>query len=436
MALPSKSDVHNTSSPIVPNPDGSTAPYSDDMDDSTDLAHLDKEILDGNVDCKPFRDAVRIVQDEIFDTYLKLDGKAVWNQKWYNRVSILAVVSGTTSVFFAVMEMIKISGPGEIPVWWGEFLTASLTLLFIAIGTARNFKNNWILSRYKAERLRLLKFERLTDPSLWCDPKDLPISIGEIKDKVRQIRDEDHVGAESWAQHGVHPRVTGPPCDDRCPVALKRLVQYYIPKRLDVQTDYLERKSETVEERGTSTATWVRWVFFGSFAFVLVHLVLGYPNRGKAEDASHADLQTQTILPRSSPQSHPDSSSNPSPAQAAAQSPVAKLSDRLRLQRLLDTVAIKSEVIKELTWGDLFAILAIFLPIIATAIRTHRAAHEFERTAARHKSTLDSLEWLRSELRKTTDTTKQFEIIGFCELVLEADCREFLRLVSETEWYG
>jgi len=54
----------------------------------------------------------------------------------------------------------------------------------------------------------------------------------------------------------------------------------------------------------------------------------------------------------------------------------------------------------------------------------------------RHHATYDSLSDMSKDLAKAGDLATKFRIIGFCETILEADCREFMRLVAEAEWYG
>jgi hypothetical protein len=83
-------------------------------------------------------------------------------------------------------------------------------------------------------------------------------------------------------------------------------------------------------------------------------------------------------------------------------------------------------------------------------IRSFRASREFERNALRHRATLDSLEKLSDrmvetnayaerfaidEKAKAETLARQLEIVRYCELVLEYDTCEFMRLLSEVEWY-
>lgn len=194
---------------------------------------------------------------------------------------------------------------------------------------------------------------------------------------MRQLEARNYDEAKEWSSHGVHPCVCGPPCTDTCDEALHELIEYYRPKRLHVQMRYLSRKSKADEKSGSWTAALVQTVFFASFAFVLAHVTV------------HIAIATGA-----------NQHSGP---------------------KILEQVLIG---------------LAASLPVVAAGFRTFRASREFERNALRHRATLDSLEALEDQLRETKDLSEKFRLLGFCELVLEADCREFMRLLCEVEWYG
>jgi hypothetical protein len=351
--------------------------YEDDMDDQLDLDRYEYLVKHGQPQFEPLFHAIRIVQDKIYEAYSDFDDEAVRYRKWYLWISVLAVICGATSVFFAVVEVMNLILPWDLfEAGHAEVIFTLATIALISWGLVKKYKENWILSRYKAENLRLLKFSKLTDPSMWCEPADLEAAASELQEEVEEIAAQKYEDAKAWAAKGVHPKSACVPCEDRCPEALHELVDYYVPKRLDVQIRYLEGRSERQEKRGEQTATYVLALFWGSFAFVLAHIAVGF-------------LQ------------QPD---NTAPHH-------------------LHTL-------------DLMALAALILPIGAAAFRTYRAANEFERNSSRHRATLDSMHYLSHQLRETKDLGEKFKLIGFCELVLEADCREFLRLVSEAEWYG
>jgi len=95
-------------------------------------------------------------------------------------------------------------------------------------------------------------------------------------------------------------------------------------------------------------------------------------------------------------------------------------------------------------------VIAAIPPAAVAGIRSFRASREFERNALRHRATLDSLEKLSDrmvetnayaerfaidEKAKAETLARQLEIVRYCELVLEYDTCEFMRLLSEVEWY-
>jgi hypothetical protein len=86
--------------------------------------------------------------------------------------------------------------------------------------------------------------------------------------------------------------------------------------------------------------------------------------------------------------------------------------------------------------SNTFIALAAGLPVIAGAVRTYKSSREFERNAARHEATLYTLEKLAAHLDSSRTCEESYATIGFCEQVLEADSREWMRLMVSAEWYG
>ena len=248
--------------------------YDDDMDDKGDLDRYADDVASGYDDLEPLRQAIHIVQEKIQPTFMRFDTAATRYQWWYKWVSIGAVTCGAISVFFAVVEVMSLALPlGGNAVAW-EVITVCFTLLFISVGIVMKLKEGWILSRYKAEVLRLLKFHKLVDPAMWCDPADLKKTASDLDEEVQEIAVRDYDDAKNWASKGIHPRISEPPCSDRCQTALHELVDYYVPKRLDVQIGYLEGKADSTEDWGRWTAIPVQFLFWCSFALVLSHTVV------------------------------------------------------------------------------------------------------------------------------------------------------------------
>jgi hypothetical protein len=372
-------DPTKTAAPLVPPSSGAppaASPHhrvrrvtADDMDDSAEIKDYEIRIEDGHVELQPLQGTLVLLQETIYKAFTRCDQDAVHYQKWYQRVSSCAVFFGATTILCGILEFIfpDPAYPMLLPAC--EITAAALTLILVAIGSIGKMKENWLEARYKAENLRLLKFRKLTDSRLWCPPINVDLLKEELEDDVRNIEAQNYEEARTWSSQGVIPSVCAAPCIDTCDVALHELIEYYRPKRLHVQMDYLVRKSKWGEIRGSRSSLVVQMLFFASFTFVLAHLLV----------------------------------------------PVTK---------------------NTFPFNAVLTAIAAGLPVIAAAIKTYRASREFERNALRHRATLHSLEILEVRLRNTNELGEKFRQLGFCELVLEMDCREFMRLLCDVEWYG
>jgi hypothetical protein len=392
----------------------------DDMNDAVELKEYEILIAQGHhAKYRPLFNALSLVQDTIYHPFTRCDQQALYYQKRYQQISIAAVVGGAVTILVAILEFIYPGGD--------EFLTyveagaGIVTLVLIAIGQVGQFKEKWLTARYKAENLRLLKFRNLTDPRLWCPPIDMKLLREELEAEVHKLETHNYDKAKAWASAGVYPRICAPPCANTCDEALHELIDYYRPKRLHSQTEYLSQKAEKSERKGAWTARVVRWVFFASFAFVLTHLVLQLHAKYENDMASrHAqEIVTQSVK---------EHGTN---ARADAADPTRTSSGGSETG-----IAPNSARADDAFFAMLLIALAAALPVIAAGFRSYRGSREFERNALRHQATRDSVEELERQLRTSSDLNDKFRLLGFCELVLEMDCREFMRLLCEVEWYG
>ena len=375
----------------------------DEMNDTVELKEYEALIDQGHhAEFRPLFDALSLVQETIYQPFVRCDKQALSNQKWYQLISIAAVLGGAVTILIAILEFIFQSS--DRPLTYTEAAVAGITLVLIAIGQLFQFKEEWLTARYKAENLRLLKFRTLTDSRLWCPPFDMTLLREELEDEVRRLEAHNYEKAKAWASQGVHPRICAPPCETPCEDALHELIDYYRPKRLHSQTEYLSQKAKKSEAKGAWTARVVRWLFFISFAFVLTHLVLQI----------HAQFETHEAQ------------------EVTAQAAKEHGTDA----HLVGLQTSQTTSADDALFTMILIGLAAALPVAAAGFRSYRGSREFERNALRHQATRDSLEELERQLRTSSNLNDKFRLLGFCELVLEMDCREFMRLLCEVEWYG
>src|SRR5271154_528296 len=392
----------------------------DEMNDAAELKEYEALIDQGHhAEFRPLFDALSLVQETIYQPFLRCDKQALRFQKRYQQISIAALLGGALTILVAIFEFIFPAFEGVLT--YTEAGVALITLGLIAYGLSRQFKEKWLTARYKAENLRLLKFRNLTDSRLWCPPIDMKLLREELEDEVRRLEGHNFEKAKAWASEGVHPRICAPPCEKTCDEALHELIDYYRPKRLHSQTEYLSQKAEKSENAGAWTSRVVRWLFFISFAFVLTHLVLQFYTDHEKREAAHRAQEAT--------------------AQAAAEHGTVARADGLAATQTTSGgnetgTAANTAPADDAHFAMFLVAFAAALPIVAAGFRSYRASREFERNALRHQATRDSLEDLERQLRTSSNLNDKFRLLGFCELVLEMDCREFMRLLCEVEWYG
>ena len=86
--------------------------------------------------------------------------------------------------------------------------------------------------------------------------------------------------------------------------------------------------------------------------------------------------------------------------------------------------------------GAAFLVLAAGAPAIAAGIRLFRSAHEVARNSIRFRGKYLVLRILAERLKVETSTAVILRDLWYAETILEAEHREWLRLMIEAEWFG
>ena len=91
------------------------------------------------------------------------------------------------------------------------------------------------------------------------------------------------------------------------------------------------------------------------------------------------------------------------------------------------------------TFSVWLILLAACLPVVGAAVRTLRTAHEFGRNAQRFRATSNKLEQLANDLQNLAqadaDPQAKLEVFQSVEKTLEAEHREWMRLMWEAEGF-
>ncbi len=319
---------------------------------------------------------------ELVPAYEKADGAANANQ-WRHR--LFTGGAGVVGALGLALAAVNIAFPEEVrlgplfppatPYEWRLFAEAAFSLVataLVAVGLVFEFHKAWLIARYKAERLRLLKFQKLVEPDFWCAGGPTPKSETDLvtaRDAIMALGEND-LPALAHAEDAIPPRPAAASCEALDRARRLVIVAYYRRKRLDVQIDYFARAAERIEKRWIRRPGWLPLVFFTSVAFAVFHVA--------AEHAGEDWNQAKSIA----------------------------------------------------------LAVSFGIPALWAAARTYRSANEFGRNENRSLAKGSSLATIRKRLDPDGPPDDVFSDLGLCEYVLATDLGEWLRLMREAEWYG
>lgn len=334
----------------------------------------------------PLADALAYLDTTILQAYDAHDWDALRSQSRYRFgifitawAGALAVLCAVSQLTFVVLEMDHAAHNAEIL----ELIFIVFACVGAVIGIRLATLEHWLLDRFQAEQLRLLKFRMLLDPGLWGDATARTAWQTEVTVRRDAILAVTRASLMDESERDLMPRLPIPEeFATVSPAMLRILLDYYRNKRIETQRQYFTAATD----RGTSFLDEPRllpWFFFASVVLVACHVLVA---------------QLLEYFP--------------------------DLFDGHRAW-----------------WSQLSVVLvagSVALPVIWAGIRTWRSARESSRNIARsaaRRHMLTDITPLLDQLA-TTNVAHALCQLQLLELVLESDQREWLRLMREVEWYG
>jgi len=182
-----------------------------------------------------FGEYLRFAQGPLLKAFRDADQDALQAQKTHRTVTIGAALLGTLAIFASVLTRLF---PTTLFLWF-ELGFAVLSALAVLVGIIAGWQKRWLLSRYKAEQLRLLKFDFLTEPALWTKPDE--VWQRELEDRILQI--EAIEGGDLEHQAKTENVAKAPLADLQSVSAREReeVWRYYVQRRLEFQIHYFSR---------------------------------------------------------------------------------------------------------------------------------------------------------------------------------------------------
>ena len=326
----------------------------------------------------------------LFERFEEADRTAANNRRRYELSAALSAFGGTVAIILAILQLafhhplVEAWQEGRrLPVLSLlvlEILAVAFTFFSVARSLVLYRQEGWLLWRYKAERLRLLFYRLLASPDYWTGREPAGGDYAQwIGREVSEIEVLTRVELQALARSAPVPEQPEPAaCEGVDAADLESLVNFYRSTRLSAQMAYFQARAQE------SPLSWdnprlLPFFFFSSVAAVFVHF--GF------EIASFASRNSQSVA-------------------------------------VFRSISV------------FFLLLAAVLPAVWAGLKTWRSAHEFTRNAARAAASLGVLKRYSERLGKEKEPSRIFATLDLCETFLDAEQREWLRLMLEADWYG
>jgi len=342
----------------------------------------DYEMHDSEEDFRCWPNLAPILQDcqaAIGTAYCAADSAAMRHQFRHKRLVLIAAVCGMLAVLLALMQLsldplqMPLFGAGLVGA--GEIVAAVVAVVAVTFGLLAAFSRKWLLERERAERYRLVKFRFLLTPKLWSGST----STSEKRQKllrvqVQRVEALDEKAVESWAR-GKGDVLEATASEEASAGVDEVMLMELIDYYQKKRLNYQQQYYEHQARRHNFWERHTRRVPYLLF-FLSILAALGH---------FVYNLWTDT---------------HGEPASIA------------------------------------LVVLAASFPVVGVAVRNLRAAHEFGRNTLRFEATSNELKRLASDLREKSTRQMKLEVLHHIENVLEAERREWLRLMKEVEWFG
>jgi hypothetical protein len=318
--------------------------------------------------------------------YDKANADAMRHQTTHGRYSAIAILGGGAAVVLAILQFAlmqsNISPGGAFGL---EIIAALAGTIAVVIGLRAKRDKHWFIQRHIAERLRMLKFQSLGMPSLWCgDIERWKESVhAKLDALLKPAGSDDSVFAavREWARGGKAEPVEPKPGECiNSEDEIRAIASYYRIKRVEFQAAYFQDRSERFDKKTSKLRHAGLPLFFASIAMVILHVIayFKHEHHGNAE----GPLDGWTIM------------------------------------------------------GVWTLALAAILPVFSFGIRAWIGAFEHTRSASLFGAKSRQLASISADVaRDAASLELTMRHIAHVEHFLEHEHREWLRLMLEAEWF-
>jgi len=325
----------------------------------------------------PLRERLTAINEIFAEDYQLWDGNASVYQDKYRHASFRCTVCVVLAIALALYQVAGFSASGlpHLVIPTVELLLVAIASLYVLGDYRCQWKDNWLLNRSRAERVRALKYHALLAPELWA-AATMPQVTAKLRQEIVELRLAGPHNLPTWLERPMVSPVRSSLSGD---LSLDQAIcNYYWRRRVIAQLDHAVKKAEAHEHSDNRTKVYGTVLFFAVLAFVFSHLLV--------DMVCHEQLVQKVPFP-------------------------------LFLSKVL-------------------AVLAALVPAIGAALHVYRSGRESGRNHLRMKALGLKLNLFRTELERPATLSQHLFTIHQCENTLLAEQQQWLQLMKECEWYG
>jgi hypothetical protein len=214
---------------------------------------------------------------DLFQRFLDADHEANQFQSFHFWTVILAVVPGGLALALGILQLYGAISERFHPLLV-EIVLIGIGIVAVIQGLLFDWHKRWLLSRYQAERLRLLIFRMAIDPGLWRDEEPRHGDWSHwVQPKIARIEGLSTKTIGHEAERDT--RVALPPpsaCAGISAESVAALIDFYSATWLDSQLVYFENKVKKEEGRFWDHGGFVNVAFALSVGLVVIHVTLEF----------------------------------------------------------------------------------------------------------------------------------------------------------------
>ena len=319
------------------------------------------------------------------DGYKQWDTAARHFQRKYLLASLWCTISVVLAIVLAVYQVAGYPAWGDdmtIPLL--EFILVAFAVVLVLRDQQHKWKDNWLLNRSRAERMRGLKFRTLLDPRFWQEPSRQDVEA-EVRKEVGDLGMDASENLPAWLESFQIPAAGSTNLSGNRELD-EAICGYYFRERLISQANHATAKAHQHQKKDERTKIYGKILFFGVLFFVFSHVLIDFVvhemHRMQAKDhpsiASHLPEQFSRIL----------------------------------------------------------AVLAALVPAFGATLHIYRSGRESGRNHLRMKALGRRLGAIRMELERPSSLERHLRMMARCETALADEQQQWLHLMKECEWYG